>query len=505
MSNSRIKNVIRNSSFGIISQTLAIVLNFTTRTFFITYLGKIYLGLNGLFTNILTLFSLVELGLGTAIIYSLYKPIAEKNHSKLISYINYYKKIYLMIAIAIFSIGFIFSFFLDFIVKEKNIDNMRFIFFLFLINTVLSYSYAHYRSLIIANQKDFLISKIRIYLNFLKAILQIGSLYFFQSFILFLIVQIVITLMENYIVFIKGKNLIDKKLPVENLSLNEKKAIWTNVKSLMIYKIGGTLLDTTDQVVISILLGVLVLGELSNYLLIISAVSIVLFQVFNSITSSVGNFIVLEKKEGQKNLLYALTLFSHVIYGMTFIFLYYLMNPMIKVWIGPEYLLDKKVVIVLLINWYISGMLNSIWIFRTNLGLFKYGQYRPIVSAVINIILSVIGGIYIGLLGVFLATTITRFLTNIWFDPLIVFKYGFSEKPYNFYVNWILYAFITAVSIISSDFIIKFALDTPTDIKLIFGECIISFLIFLLLTLILKSNSNEIKFFSEKVKFLLKK
>jgi len=506
MSNSRVKNVILNSYFGVISQLSIIALNFITRTFFIMYLGKSYLGLNGLFTNILTLFSLAELGLGTAIVYSLYKPIAEKDYQKVFSYIKYYKKIYIRISLIVLLLGLIFLPFLNQIITEKDIKYIHWIFLIFLANSVCSYMYAHYRSLVIAHQKEFLISKIRLVLSFIKAFFQIGSLYFFQSFLLFLTIQVIITFLENLLVFFKGKNLL-KKFQVEDKELPsiEKSEIWKNVKSLMLYKIGGTLLDTTDQIIISIFLGVLILGEVSNYILIISAVSIILFQIFNSITASVGNFIVKENKVDQKNLLYSLTLVTHFLYGFSFILLYYLVNPIIEIWIGSEYVIEKKIVSFMFINWYIAGMMNSIWIFRTNMGLFKYGQYRPIISAIINLILSLVGVKFFGLIGVFLATTITRLITNVWFDPLVVFKYGFSEKPYKFYYTWFNYVFITLVSLILSDFLLNLSGIKHLKYTYVFCGITINLIFFVAFTLILKIKSSEMNFFKNKFNFIFKK
>ena len=253
-------------------------------------------------------------------------------------------------------------------------------------------------------------------------------------------IQIICTFAENYLVSRKADKLYPylKEYKKEKLEKSEIKTIFNNVKALMIYKLGSTILDGTDNIIISAFLGVAWVGKLSNYTLILGALSMVTYQFTNAVTASVGNFIVKESKERQEFLLKTITFANFLIYGFSFVCLVTLMNPFIELWIGKEYLLDMQTVFIISLNWYIFGMMNSIWTFRSTMGLFVHGQYRPAISAIINVVISLMLVEQMGLLGVLLGTTITRFVTNVWYDPLIVYKHGLQKSVKNYYFNWMI-------------------------------------------------------------------
>lgn len=441
--NSRTYNSISNTMYGIITQTITILLSFVTRSVFIKYLSIDYLGVNGLFTNILTILSLAELGFGSAIIYSMYKPLAENDVSLLSALMALYSKVYKVIGCVVAIIGISIIPFLDVIIKNPpEVGSIKIIYILFLINSVSSYFFAYKRAIIQADQKQRVISKNRLLFSMFKMCAQISILIITKSYILFLAIQILFTLLENLVIsrianklypFLKGKS-------TKSLSGKETREIWTNVKALMIYKIGSTILDGTDNIIISTYIGVSSVGLLSNYTLIIGSVSMLLVQLSSAITGSVGNYMAKENSDKQEELLYKITFVYYIFYGYSFVALFLLLNPFITLWIGEKYLLSNPTVFVMSINWYIYGMISPVWTFRSTLGLFVHGKYRPAISAVINVGVSIILAKELGVIGVLLGTTITRLVTNSWYDPYIVYKHGLKASPVKYYLIQVKYA-----------------------------------------------------------------
>lgn len=449
-SNSRTYNSISNTIYGIVTQTATVLLSFVTRSVFIKYLSIEYLGVNGLFTNILTILSLAELGFGTAIIYSMYKPLADNDTSLLSALMMLYSRVYKTIGFVVGLLGILIIPFLNTIIKDApDVGSIKLIYILFLLNSVSSYFFAYKRAIIQADQKQRVISKNKLLFSIFKMCAQILILVVTNSYILFLIIQIVSTFLENLVISHIANKMYPflKETNFYSLNKQETKVIWTNVKALMIYKVGSTILDGTDNIIISTFIGVSSVGLLSNYTLIIGSVSMLLAQLTSAITGSVGNYMAKESSEKKEELLYKITFVYFIFYGYSFVFLFVLLNPFITIWIGNKYLLSKAVVLVLSINWYIYGMISPVWTFRSTLGLFVHGKYRPAISAIINVVVSIIFAMKFGVIGVLLGTTLTRLITNSWYDPYIVYKHGLHTSPLKYYLIQIKYA-ITLLIII---------------------------------------------------------
>lgn len=465
MNRNRTINTFRNTLMGITAQTINIVLSFITRTVFIKYLSIEYLGVNGLFSNILTMLSLVELGFGSAVVYSMYKPLALNNHKRVAGLMNFYASVYSVIGCTIGVLGLLLVPFLGFLLKDQpKINHLTLIYILFLSNSVISYFFAHKRSIISADQRDYILSRYRLYFSILRTLVQIVVLILVNNFITYLLVQIASTFIENLFVSIK----VDKLYPylsenkLERLEIIEKKSIWNNVNALMIYKLGSTILDGTDNIIIAALVGVVWVGKLSNYTLIVGSASMIVSQFTNAITASVGNFIVRESKERQEFLLKTITFANFIIYGSSSICLYILINSFIKLWIGADYVLSGQITFVITLNWYISGMMNSVWTFRSTMGLFVHGRYRPAISAVINVVVSILLAKRMGLFGVLLGTMITRFATNVWYDPLVVYRYGLQKSVKSYYRVWLKYLLTVLFNILFLTYLSSFLLEFTT-------------------------------------------
>ena len=438
----RIENSIRNSTTGIIVQACITILGLITRTFFIRYLSAEYLGVNGLFSNILTMLSLAEMGIGGAITYSMYKPIAQNDQRKIVQLMNLYRSAYRIIGAVIAVAGLGIVPFLGFIIKDKpDIDNLTLIYLLYLSNTVLSYFYAYKRSILSADQMERIIQLFSLAFHVIRYTLQVLTLILFKDFITFLSIQIACTFMENLALSIYA----DKRYPFlktygnEKLAQDERKSIFDNIKALFIYKIGSTALDGTDNIIISAFDGIISVGLLSNYGLITGSLQTFLNKITHGLTGSIGNYIVKEDEKRYEELLDHITFLHYLLYGFLFVGCIGVLQPFVTLWAGKEYLLPYWIVFVHCLNIYIFGMMNSVWLFRSTMGLFIYGRWRPLVSAIINIVVSILLARCIGLLGVLLGTTITRLVTNVWYDPYIVYKHGLKKNPVRYYLQWAKY------------------------------------------------------------------
>lgn len=503
----RIENSIKNSGFGFIVQVINIVLGFVVRTIFVKYLGSEYLGVNGLFTNILTILSLAELGVSTAIVYNMYKPIANNDYHKIAQLMNLYKKTYSIVGIVVAVFGVILIPFLDYIIKDQpDIDNLKLIYVLYLSNTVLSYFFAYKRSIFSADQNERTLHMFRLVFFIIKSMVQVVILITTGNFILYLLTMIICTFLEN--VFVSFYS--DKQYPFlkqyrkEQLTKEEKQPIFDNIKALFIYKIGGTILDGTDSIIISAFDSVANVGLLSNYTLISGSIQMVLSQMTNSLTGSIGNFIAKEESSRHEGMLRKITFFHFVLYGLVFVGLMSVFNPFIVVWLGRDYVLDEKIVFVHCLNIYIFGMMNPVWSFRTTMGLFVHGKWRPVISAIVNVVISILLVNKIGLIGVLLGTTVTRVVTNVWYDPLVVYKYGLKAKPYKYYLSWFYYLVITIACVVLAYFV-----NSNININGILGvfiNGIVAIVIFAVVVFVTFFKTVEFKYFKQLIltKFLKK-
>ena len=435
---SRVENSIKNSLVTIIVQMLSIVLQFILRSVFIQTLGINYLGVNGLFANILSVLSLSELGIGTAIIYSMYKPVAEDNYKKINQYMQLYKKVYAVIGVSIFIIGLAMLPFLDNIVTGvNNVENLVLIYVLFLINSVSTYFFAHYRSLLTAYQKDYINNINRLLFLIFQIILQLIVLFIYESFILYLLIQIVMNFSANFMIAIKTKRLYPKimKSADEKLEKDEVKSIFKNSIAMFSQKIGYVILNSTDNIVISMFIGTAIVGVYSNYSLIIGTLSTLLSMVVSSIGASIGNLIANNDSEKSHDVFLKINFAYFILYG----FLYNLTPDFIGIWVGKELLLTKDVLLIIIINFYISGMRQSVLSFTNASGVFWEMRYKPLFEMSINLVVSLVLASKLGLIGVFIGTLVSLITTSFWYEPYMLYKIVFKVKNSEYFKRYFIY------------------------------------------------------------------
>ena len=503
---SRTSNVLLNSVVGVLVQVGKILMSFLVRIIFIQYLSKEYLGISGLFSNILTILSLAELGVGGAIEYSLYKPVAERDYRTIAALIALYRKTYLVIGCVICGVGLLLIPLLPLLIRDADaIRDVPLIYTLYLLNTFISYFSAHKRSIFVADQRERVLSRYKLFFVFLMSAGQCAILVLTHNFLLYLTVQLLCTIGENLYVSIRA----DREYPFlkehrdARLPASEIRPIVQNVKSLMIYKVGSTALDGSDNIILSAFEGLDWLGKLSNYTLIVSSINTLMVQLMTTLCASVGNYIARESSEQHEGLLRKTSMYAFCLFGASSVCLVCLSSPFIRLVFGEDYVLSAEAVLVLVLNYYIYGMMNPVWTFRNTMGLFAHGKYRPLVSAVINIVVSIVLAKLIGPVGVLLGTTITRISTNLWYDPYIVYKHGLRTSPLPFYGLWIKYLAITAASCGASLWIIRNLLPAPTSIPVLVlhgFSCLAVFGLFLVVTCF---RTEEFRYLWAKMRSLL--
>lgn len=436
---SRTVNVIKNSIFGVISKFGVLILEFICRTIFIKILGSEYLGLNGLFTNILTILSFAELGLGNAIIYNMYKPIADDDTNKVSQLLKLYKKCYNFIALFIFVGGVLCIPFLNSLIgNTPDIkESIILIYILFLIQSITSYFLTYRRSLISANQKEYICSNADLLSEFIATILKLIVLIIFKNYILFLIIQISRNIISNAILYFKSKKMyphINEK-NVEDLPKEEVKTIFSNVKSLVLYKISSTINSGTDNIIITKMVNLSTVGIASNYSTLISAVNQILHRIMLSFTAGIGNLNAKDTVENREKVFNTLTFLVTLIYGFCGIMLTVFLNPFVKLWLGPNYLLSIQVICALSFEFYVCGIQYAGYNYAITTGLFKKAKWGALASSILNIILSIILGYKWGVFGIFLATGLSRLCVQTWLDPYLVYKYEFKKSSKKYFIK----------------------------------------------------------------------
>ena len=481
MSKSIKTNSILNFLSGELGVIVVMITAFIVRTVFIKTLGTEYLGVNGLYSNILSVLSLTELGFGTAMIYSMYSPLANNDMEKLAQLLKLYKKVYIIIGTIVLALGLLLVPFLDVLIKNKpDIDGLTFYYILFLLNSVISYWFFAYRNSILqADQKSYIVNNYTTLFSIIKAILQIILLVCFKSFTVYLITQMVCTILQNLVLAIKVKKsypVFDKKYK-SKLPLNEKKKIFKDVRALLLQKVSFTILNSTDSLIISAFVGINWVGLLSNYIMIEEAITSVLSQIIMSVSASIGNLVAVDDKDRVYSFFNKIYFINYWLYSFSAIALFVLLNPFIELWIGDEFVVSKALVFALVARFLMAGFMNTMSTFRSSFGLFTQGKYLPVAVALINIVLS-IGLSYVwGAFGVIIATPITRLIINAWHTPYVIYKCGFQKSVKPFYVKCIGEVVLVGLIMLVMNFISNAVFAN--------GVTILSFVIMVIITALL--------------------
>lgn len=445
---SRKRIATKNILISAIAQIVVLLSNFIIRKIFVSTLSVEYLGLNGLFSNIVSLLSLAELGVGSAILFSLYLPLAEEEWGKIQAIMLLFKKIYISIGIVIFLLGMTVVPILPHLIKDNPIarKDLSIFYLLFLFNTASSYFFSYKRALIIADQKKYIDVINTLLFKVVLSITQIAFLLTARSFFLFLINQLLFAVLEN----ISISWVVTKKYPdVYKSSYNESlpkaqlQSIKKNTLALFFHKIGGSIVDGTDNLLMSKLVGIAEVGLYSNYFMIRKAIQVLLDFIYQAIIPTLGNYNVTASLKQKRATFNNFNYLVAVISSVCSITLFNSYNTFIVVWLGPAFLLSPGVVLFIVINFYLYSMRQSVLMFRASMGIYWEDRYKPIIEALINIVASIILGKQYGIMGILLGTTISTFFACTWVEPYYLFKVAYEGNMKEYSVNFSKHTFLT--------------------------------------------------------------
>ena len=467
MSSNRVQKSLLNILTGTFGQFLSFLLSFIIRTVFIKTLGEVYLGLNGLFSDLLGMLSLTELGIGTAIVIELYRTEELKDREKTQQYLLLYRKAYTIIGLVILICGLAMTPFLEYLVKDRQSLEMihyRGIFLLFLVNTVFSYlSFAYRMSILEANQNEY---KGRIVTYFFKTatmILQVTLLLCFKSIYAYLIVPIVLGIASTVTMGV----LIGKwypyilEFPKGRLSKEEVRNTWRNIGAVAGYKFSGRVIASSSSIIVSSCINIVAVGLYSNYLIITSSLSTILEKIFSSFTASLGSLNVAEGDEiSHKYLIFrCISFLNFFCYGYVAICLYVCFTPFVKMWIGEHFLLNHATEWAIILNFLVMGLQETIGTHRAAYGLFYKGRYRPFATIILSVFFAFLFAKTFpekyGVCGIILGGVVANFCAALWFDSYIVYKYAFHLSSLSFIL---LYCFRLVYCLVLAE-ILRFGLN----------------------------------------------
>lgn len=439
---SRITNSIINLVTGIGGQLVVTLLSFITRTVFIHELGSAYLGINGLFADILSLLSLTELGLDTAMNFKLYKPLSEKNIPRLQVLMKFYKNAYRVIGAAFLLIGVSLIPALPYLIKDYDSlaaigVSAPMLFSLYLLNSATSYLFSASKAAILhADQKSYIATLVQIAVSICRSVAQIIVLLVFKDFLFYTIVGIVFAILQNLIT----AHIAKKLYPVvfentqEKMSKKEIRDTFKDIGALFVYKVNSVAIKATDNIVLSTFIGLVMVGLYSNYLLIYHTITSFLSKIYTATKASMGNLFATESIEKRYCFFEIMNLFSIIAYGTAGVGIATCADEVITCWLGSSYTVAQPLAILIGIEILFAGLKMNLGQIRTVTGLYRQMWFRPIVGVIINIFFSIALVFPLGIHGVIIGTICSDFFANFMIDPRVIHKYYFegyrSAKTY---------------------------------------------------------------------------
>ncbi len=504
MKSERKKSSFKNMITAVSSNVLTIIVGLVAQAVFIKILGSEYLGLNGLFSNVISMLGIVELGMGSAIIYNMYKPIAEENHEKIKSLMQFYKKSYRIITLIISIIGIMIIPFIKYIVDIESVTvgiNVYLVYILFLLETICSYILSYKRSMLYADQKEYITNIIHMGYTILVNTMQLTFLYFTHDYYLYLIIKVMMRLVENIVIssYVNRRYsyLLDNN--VTKLDSKTEKDIFQKIKALFFHKIGTFIVSGTDNIIISKYLGLVTVGLYSNYYMIINAVQTVINHIIQATRASVGNLLVTESKTKQFDIFNKIRFVNFWISCFSSICIFVIMDSFITIWIGYKFVLPTKVLLVLVINFFIVSSRSTYGAFKEAAGIFYEDRFVPIIESLLNIVLSIIFVKKFGLMGVFMGTIASGLVLWCYSYPKYVYNKLFGRKISD-YIKETIYYFIIFILIAGFTYSLAILISFDNVYLQFISNVLIALIVPNVIMLLLFSKDENFKYFINMIK-----
>lgn len=451
----RTKAATINSVVASTAQVLQLIMQFISRSIFINVLGAEFLGLNGLFLNLLGYLNFAELGLGAAITFSLFDPLVNDDRRQIAAIMNLFKKWYRYIALFVLAGGLILTPFLPHLINGgvSHLDiNVYIAFLLALSNTVISYLLTYKRTLLLADQKGYINTLNTVGYNIVGQLLQIATLYVFKNFYLFLIIQATIMFMSNYHV----SRVVDKLYPYLQEYRQEKVSskvigyMKKNISGMLSAKMGGIIVNGTDNLLLSYYIGLTSVAMYANYTMIITGLTQVMGQLISAVTSSIGNLGAskesLKKKE---EVFYKYFYISSLLSILVAVGFSAFSSTFVTLWLGNKMVYSFMPLLIISLNFVFQSLRQSIINYTNAYGLYWYARWKPIFESLVNLIVSwtLVKYTDLGISGVLIGTITSNLLVNVLWESWIVLRYGLKTKIRQFLFLYLSYIISSAVVI----------------------------------------------------------
>ncbi|MGU8908539.1 lipopolysaccharide biosynthesis protein [Clostridium perfringens] len=493
----RRKKATINATITGLTFLLTFIPTFIVRRVFLNNLGNELLGLSSLYMNIIGYLSIVEMGVGTAIIFSLYKPFVNKNFKEIKGYLEFYKNFYKTVGIFVLIVGILLIPFLGvFINSNINMFEARLYFILFILNTTISYFFSYKLCILTVAQEGYKISIGTAISKFFISVLQIIFLNIYNSFYIYLIIQIII----NLIYYTFMNKYIDRNFKYifqekGEIKLEEKNNLIKNVKALFLHKIGSVLVFGTDNIVISSFINLNTVAKFNSYNMIINSLQGLLGTTMSAITPSIGNLLVEDNINLSYNIFKKIFFVNFWIASLVVIALFNTITQFVRLWLGDTQVIDNVTLSILLINVYFQFMRTPIDQFKEAAGLYHTDRFAPIFEGIINLIFSIFLARTIGLSGVLIGTFISNIAVIFWIKPMIVYKNVFKKTVIKYFCMYFFYLSIGLIPLVITNFITK-NLKSINNIYALLINCIINIVIVNFIYILIFKNLDEFKYFA---------
>ncbi len=444
----RTKNTIRGVVFGFGYRIINVILPFVSRTVILYILGEQYLGLSSLFSSILSFLSLAELGVGGAMVYSMYRPIAENDQTTLCALLNMYKKLYRIIGCVIFAIGLVIVPFLKLLVREElpGDINIYVLYFIYLLNASLSYwLFAYKNSLLQAFQRNDIESKIAMVISPLSYVVMLGALCITRNYYAYIVWLPVFTIITNIVRVIYVNRHFPGLEPKGEVSAELKNSIYKKVKALIGTKLNTVVLNSADNIVMAAFFGLTTIAIYGNYYYIMSSIIGFLGIIYSAMTAGLGNSIALESVEKNYGDFMKFSFINSWLVGWCTICLVCLYQPFMKIWVGEDLMFPFYIVLQFGLYFYVYQIRKIPVTYKDAAGIWWEDRFRPYVSMAVNIVLNLILVQVIGISGIILSTVFSLLISIPW-ENYTIFKAVFHRSSKEYYLKMAFYAVVTLIA-----------------------------------------------------------
>ena len=504
MRKSRTRNSFLNMVVSVILNVLTILIGLIVQKLFLSILNEEYLGLNSLFSNILSMLSIAELGISNAVIFSLYKPIAKDDKETIKSLLRFYRTSYAIIGCVILTIGLIIMPFLPNLIENHNLGvDINVIYLLSLADVVISYFISYKRSILFATQQNYIIDLIHIFYTIIVNTTQILILFLTKNYYLYVIDKIVFRIIENFLIILiankKYAYLTEKD--VKPLDKNIKKDIFKKIKALFIHKIGGFIVLGTDNIIITKFLGLAINGLYSSYFLIINAIQSVVGQIVASTTASIGDLLASNNDDKKHFEVFKKIRFINFwLACVTTVGIFVVMKSFIIVWLGEKYLLSFATLLILSLNHYQTISRRTYTVFKDAAGIYHEDRFIPIIESILNIAASIALVLVLGLPGVFIGTIISSLPLWFYSFPKFVYKKLFKRSFWQYFKENFIFLFITIISCAAAFGLSEIISPYTTPISLLIINIVITLVVPNIIILVVYRKNSELRYYLDLMK-----